>query len=401
MDLKSGMPYSLIKNGLIYDYPMLETSLQTDVVVLGSGISGALSAYYLAKAGIPCVVIDARSIGLGSTCASTSLLQYEIDVPLTELKHKIGYANAVRAYQLCGQAILKLQDIAGDVGFNDFQLKNSLYYAATKKDVPFLKEEYQIRKENGFEVSFLNAEVIRSEYGFHAPGAILSQLGGQADAYVFAHCLHQYNIKNGCKIFDRTKAVKIKHSRKGVKLKTDKGFVIEAKKLVYATGYEAVNFVHKKIVKLHSTYVTISEQNTIINNFWKDDVLIWNTADPYLYMRTTHNGRILIGGRDEKFYNPEKRDKLINKKAKGLKNDFNNLFPDIPFNQQFNWAGTFGATPGGLPFIGPYKPLPNSYFALGFGGNGITFSLIAAEINCDLIMDKENADAKIFSFERV
>ena len=156
MDLKSGLPYSLIKNGLMYDYPKLEDSLQAEVVILGGGISGALSAYYLSKAGIGCVVIDARSIGLGSSCASTSLLQYEIDVPLIELQKKIGYKNAVRSYELCARSILKLKDIAGDIGFKDFQMKNSLYYAGSKKHISFLKEEFKIRKENNFEVTFLD-----------------------------------------------------------------------------------------------------------------------------------------------------------------------------------------------------------------------------------------------------
>lgn len=401
MDLKSGTPYSLIQNGLVYDYPKLESSFETEVVILGGGISGALSAYYLSKAGIDCVVIDARGIGLGSTCASTSLLQYEIDVPLSELKNKIGYTNAVRSYQLCAQSILKLQDIADDVGFKDFQLKNSLYYAVGKKDISFLKDEFKIRKENNFEVSFLDGEMIKSQYGFKAPAAILSELGGQADAYLFTHKLHQYNLRNGCKVFDRAKITKIAHNKDGVILKTEDRLTIKTKKLVYATGYEAVNFVNKKIVNLNSTYVTISEHDKAVKEFWKDDVIIWNTDDPYLYMRTTHNGRIIVGGRDEKFYNPEKRDRLIEKKTKELKKDFNTLFPDITFNTQFSWAGTFGTTKDGLPFIGPYKPLLNSYFSLGFGGNGITFSQIAAEINCDLIMGKENTDAKIFSFDRM
>ncbi|MEO8414179.1 MAG: FAD-binding oxidoreductase [Ginsengibacter sp.] len=401
MDLQSGMPYSLIQNGLLYNYPKLDNSLETEVVILGSGISGALSAYYLSKAGIACVVIDARSIGMGSSCASTSLLQYEIDVPLIELKNKIGYSNAVRAYQLCAQSILKLQDIAGDIGFKDFQLKNSLYYAESKKDIPFLKEEFKIRKDNNFEVTFLEKDSIAFEYGFDAPGAILSALGGQTDAYGFAHALHQYNLKNGCKVFDRTKVIKIKHGSNGVRLTTENKHLVTTKKLVYATGYEAVNFVNKKIVNLNSTYVTISEHTAPGKQSWKDDVLIWNTNNPYLYMRTTHDGRIIVGGRDEKFYNPAKRDKLIEEKCKGLKKDFNNLFPGIGFRPQFNWAGTFGTTKDGLPFIGPYRPLPNSFFSLGFGGNGITFSQIAAEINNDLIAGKDNADATIFSFDRV
>ena len=118
-------------------------------------------------------------------------------------------------------------------------------------------------------------------------------------------------------------------------------------------------------------------------------------------MRTTPDRRIIVGGKDEKFYDPERRDKLIEQKSEELKKDFNKIFPEIEFNREFNWAGTFGATQDGLPCIGTYKPLPNSYFALGFGGNGITFSLIAAEIITDLISEKDNTDAKIFSFDRI
>lgn len=401
MDLKSGMPFWLIKDGLMFNYPKLEKDFEVDVLILGGGISGSLSAWYLVNAGIDCAVIDARSIGQGSTCASTSLLQYEIDVPLCELQHKVGYKNAVRSYELCAQSILKLQEIASDIGLEDFQLKKSLYYAANKKDVSFLKEEYKIRKDNNFAVSFPDRAIIKSEYGFDAPGAILSELGGQTDAYAFAHKLHQFNIKKGCKVFDRTKITRIKHSKEGVQITTEDKQFIKAKKLVYATGYESVNYLNKKIVDLQSTYAVISENGLAGESVWKDDVLIWNTDDPYLYMRTASNGRIIIGGGDEKFYNPEKRDKLLEQKSKALKKDFNKLFPEVVFNIDYCWTGTFGSTKDGLPFIGPYKPLPNSYFSLGFGGNGITFSLIAAEIITDLILGKENTDAKIFAFERI
>jgi glycine/D-amino acid oxidase-like deaminating enzyme len=401
MDLESGIPYSLIKNGLMYDYSKLENSLTADVVILGAGISGALSAYYLSKAGIDCVVIDARSIGLGSTCASTSLLQYEIDVPLCKLQKLIGYKNAVRAYELCAESILKLQNIANDTGFKDLQLKGSLYYAANKKHVQFLKDEFKIRKENNFEVTFLERGNIKNGYNFEAPAAILSELGGQTDAYAFSHYLHQYNIKNNCRVFDRTTVSKIRHNKEGVYLKTEEGHVVKCKKLVYATGYEVTNFINKKVVQLHSTYVTISEHKLANKNFWKEDVIIWNTNSPYLYIRTTPDARIIVGGRDEKFYDPVKRDKLIGQKAKELQKDFYNLFPEIEFIPQFNWTGTFGSTQDGLPFIGAYKPLPNSYFSLGFGGNGITFSLIAAEILTDLISGNSNSDAAIFAFERI
>lgn len=76
------------------------------------------------------------------------------------------------------------------------------------------------------------------------------------------------------------------------------------------------------------------------------------------------------------------------------------MFPDLSFKVDFSWAGTFAETEDGLPYIGSIKQLPNTYFALGYGGNGITFSQIAAEILSDLLLGVKNKDAKIYSFDR-
>jgi hypothetical protein len=85
---------------------------------------------------------------------------------------------------------------------------------------------------------------------------------------------------------------------------------------VYPTGYEAIKYINKPIVKLLSTFATITENLQEQKPFWNKDVLLWNTADPYLYMRTTKDNKILIGSRDEEFYNPGRCDKLVVPKAK-------------------------------------------------------------------------------------
>ncbi|MEI9910397.1 MAG: FAD-dependent oxidoreductase [Bacteroidota bacterium] len=312
----------------------------------------------------------------------------------------IGEKAAVRSYSLCREAIDKLYLLADKIGFTDIQKKKSLYYAAAKKDVEGLKKEFAARKKHGFKVQYLEEETVFEKSGMYAPAAILSADGAQTNAYMFTHSLHQYNIKKGLEVYDRTAIHTIKHSSRGVELLTENGYWIKARKLVYATGYEVVNYIDKPVVKLQSTYAAISEILSLERPYWKNDMLLWNTARPYLYMRTTPDNRILIGGRDEDFYSPKKRDDLIASKTKKLVADFKKVFPHINFISEFSWTGTFGSTKDGLPFIGTYKKLPNSYFALGFGGNGITFSLIGAEIIADLVNGKKNPDAAIFSFDR-
>ncbi len=401
MNLSSGYPFWLVRHGLPFDYPTLADDMKTEVVIMGGGISGALVSYYLTIAGVENVVVDGRTIGLGSTCASTALLQYEIDTPLSELQHKVGLYNAIRAYRLCDEAIDTLQTIATKLKFGEFEKLESLYYAASKKDVNFLEEEFNIRKKHGFNVELLDEKSVENKFNLSAPNAILSAQGAQTNAYTFTHALHQSSIKKGCKVYNRTCISKIEHRANDVKLTTENGQTITANKLVFATGYESVKYIDKKIVDLESTFAMCSEQGNADKAPFAHKALLWNTADPYLYIRTTPDNRILIGGRDEKFSNAKKRDELLPGKKNMLLKDFNKLYPDVLFKPEFSWCGTFGATKDGLPFIGEYKKLPNSYFALGFGGNGITFSLIAAEILKDIILGRKNNDADIFSFDRL
>lgn len=76
------------------------------------------------------------------------------------------------------------------------------------------------------------------------------------------------------------------------------------------------------------------------------------------------------------------------------------MFPDTPFEVAYSWAGTFGETKDGLAYIGSPAERPDAYFALGYGGNGITMSMIAARIITDLYLGRPNPDARLFRFDR-
>lgn len=400
MNLTTGYPYWLINNGLVATYPKLEKSIKTDIVIIGGGISGAITAFYLTNAGYECILVDARSIGLGSTCASTSLLQYELDKPLSVLSEQIGFQSASRAYRMCSDAIDKIESISQLINFNLFERQKSVYFAAFKKDTQLLKSEFEFRKNAGFQVQLLDENEIQKSYGFTAPSAIVSTQGASTDAYMFTHALLQYSIKKGLEVYDRTRVTEIEYTKHNAVIKLLNGYHIETNKIVNASGYEITEFIDQKIVKLNSTYAIASENIQTHIPVWKDKVLLWNTADPYLYMRLTIDNRVIIGGRDVEFYGPNRRDKLIKKKSVLLKKDFSKLFPEIEMIPEFSWTGTFGSTKDALPYIGTYPKTPHTYYALGFGGNGITFSLIGAEIICDMISGKKNKDAFLFSFSR-
>jgi glycine/D-amino acid oxidase-like deaminating enzyme len=399
MQLTGGYPFSLINHGLLNSYPKLLKNVSTNTLIIGGGISGALAAYYLINAGIECVVVDGRTIGLGSTCASTSLLQYELDIPLHLLKKKIGDKDAEHSYQLCGISIDTLIQKMDDVGFTDYKKTDSLFFSVHHAEKKFMQHEFAARKKAGFDVTFLGANELKNEYGLKAEHAILSKQGCVTDAYTLTHALLQHCIKKGLQVFDRTHISSIQYKTNTV-LQTAEGCTIKAKNVINATGYEVVNFLPKGIVDFDCTYAVVSEQSPEALPYWKDNVMMWNTDDPYLYLRLTTDNRIIVGGRDERFSNVLTRQALIERKSRQLQKDFHKALPELDFKKEYAWSGTFGKTKDSLPYIGPYKKTPNTYYALGFGGNGITFSVIAAEIIGDMLRGEPNPDAKLFSFER-
>jgi len=401
MDLKSNEPFWLLKNGLLASYPSLKSNEKCDVLIVGGGITGSLIAHQMIEDGYDTILIDKREICNGSTSATTSMLQYEIDVPLYELIEKIGKKGAVLSYTACSDAIDTLEKLSkmikSDAGF---KRKKSLYFASKKKDTAWLKKEYQARKENGFEVQWLEAEQVLEKFEFeNTYGGILSKQGASIDAFQFAHELFMHNVKKGLKIFDKTEMVKVEE-HKGFNLVTvNSGYQIKAKKIIYCIGYESKNLLKENFVNLKSTYAVVSEMD---KDKFKNisSTLVWNTDDPYLYMRTTDDGRILIGGGDEDFYDAEKRDDLLNKKEKEILKNLKKIKPDYHFYPDFVWAGTFGETKDGLPYIGEHKKLRNSYFVLGFGGNGITFSVTGMLMTSLFMKNKKHPLSRYFKFGR-
>jgi glycine/D-amino acid oxidase-like deaminating enzyme len=400
MELVAGYPFWLIKDGLLYSYPKLLENKKSDAVIIGGGISGALTAYCLTKAGVECMLVDARAIGLGSTCASTSLLQYELDTPLHKLKKLIGENKAVRAYQLCGEAIDKLIDIMNEIGYTGFYERKSLFFSSQKRQKKFMKDEYLARKDAGFEVEILPGEDLYKNYNLKAAYGILSGKGATTDAYRLTHEILQYCIQNGLQVFDRTKIKTITYDKDKVNLVTEEGCVIVARHVINATGYEVINFIGKKIVDLDCTYAIISESKAETNELWKDKIMMWNTDDPYLYMCSAEGNRIIVGGGDEPFINMKTMHGYLDKKASLLERDLKKTFPGLSIKKEFAWSGVFGKTKDSLPYIGSYFKTPMTFYALGFGGNGITFGLVAAEIITDLLLGRINKHADIFSFTR-
>jgi glycine/D-amino acid oxidase-like deaminating enzyme len=369
-----------------------------EVAVVGGGISGALTALLLVREGRDTLLVDKAELAAESTAASTGLLQYEIDTPLIELISHVGEADAVHAYRRGLIAIDELEALADSLPDRcGFERVPSLYRASSRWHLRQLKREAECRKSIGIDVEFLGREALR-ERQVDAPGALWSPRDGQLDPYrLTCHVLHEAR-RLGLRMHHHTEVTAVERLPQQVELITATG-KITAQHIVYATGYAVQQFVGHRVGRLRSTYVVTSRPLQSIEG-WPERCLIWETARPYFYARQTGDGRAMIGGEDTAFASDHKRDALVARQVQRLQTRAKQILPAIDIEPEFAWAGTFGETKDGMAFIGCLPERPREFFSIGFGGNGITFAMIAARTITDLIAGRPSADADVFRFRR-
>jgi glycine/D-amino acid oxidase-like deaminating enzyme len=373
------------------------------VLIVGAGITGALAAYQLTKAGASVAVVDSRPAGSGSTPASTALLQYEIDTPLVQLSRMVGRSHAAAAYAASRGALRDMRDISRELGDGvDLISRRSLHLAVKPKDVRTFRGEVAARRERSIPVALLSRAELRSRFGLDRPGAILSEEGYEVNPLKLTYLLLRASRQRGAIVLPRTRidlSCVVRNARP-FRISLPGGGRIAADRVVIATGYETPE-QFKEVAgrtELWSTFALVTER--LRSEPWPERALLWDAGDPYFYARTTADGRIMIGGEDEPFTTADARDALIGAKSRALMKKLRELIPRKRVRPAYRWAGTFASTQDGLPYIGEHRRYPGVTFALGYGGNGITFSVIAAKIIATAFGGNAHPAARLFRFDR-
>lgn len=401
MDLRSGKYYwpSTVNTGLTTQ--PLNTDTECEIAIIGGGITAALMAYYLSKAGHDCMVLEKNDFCCGSTIASTSILQYEIDVSLQDLSARIGPDGASLAYKLCDGAVSDLISLSQKVSRDALiQPKSSLYLAQHESESETLKTEYELRRRLDINVEFLTKEEIQGNYSFSAPAALYSMNAGIANSFALGYELFSLAAAGGCRLHVNSRLTSCRHlTGSAYSLLINGKHTVRCKYLLFCTGYESCAILKEKIADLVSTYALTTKPLSSYEG-WKEQCIIWETSRPYFYIRPAPDGRAMIGGADKPFRFPFLRDIYIPFVSRKLLKKFNTLFPAANAETEYCWAGTFGETKDGLGYIGVSPEYEGAFFALGFGGNGMTFARIAVDMFFDFLHKRPNAAFEIFRFGR-
>lgn len=401
MDLKGGkLLWPALGTPLVTARPVGQ-DLSCHAAVLGAGVTGAFVACLLAEAGVDVVVVDRRGVAEGSTPASTALVQYELDTPLIELARRVGLESAQTAYRACRAALDDLAELVDRYQIEcDLRRCGSLFLATAQRDVDWFVREAAARQSLGIEVEPLSQRQLLDRFDIVRPAALHSLAAMELDPFALTHGLLNAAEVMGARVV-RAEVAPESAQNGGPTLLTEGGLRITARHLVVATGYETPEQFAplNRYCTLKSTYALASEPLEGIAP-WPGGVLIWETGDPYFYARQTVDNRVIIGGEDESIVDPDARDALIGRKTDALISKFELLRPEVPFVPEYRWAGTFAESADGMPLIGQLPAYPGCHFALGYGGNGLTFALLAGQIIRDAILNRDNPLAEVFRLDR-
>ena len=398
-DLRTGHSLWLSRPLSRLPQKVLRRDLATDVLVVGAGISGALIADQLTDAGLDVVIVDRRGPLMGSTPASTALLQYEIDVPLTKLAVRIGRTRAERVWRRSRLALEALRERSRHLGVDADQTNcDSLYLEGNELDADGLRAEAAARREAGLETTFLGARAVQTRFGIRRRSALLGYGNLSADPRRLAAGFLRAALSRGARLYAPANVVAVYPGHAGVRAEFESGRTVRASSVVFATGYELPKGVPRRHHTIASTWALSTRPQP--RRLWDGCCLIWEAARPYLYLRAGPHGEVICGGEDEEFSDEAKRDRLSAAKFAAIEEKLVRLLPSIDPRPLYTWCGTFGGSDTGTPSIGPVPRMPNCYAVLGYGGNGITFSMMAAQMLRTMIEGGNDQDSDLFSFSR-
>lgn len=394
-DLRTGLTYWQTRSAPPRGADLLLRDIEVDVLVIGAGISGALIAERLSSR-LRVAVVDRRGPACGSTLASTALIIHEIDTPLIRLSEKIGEARAARAWQRSRDAVLRLAGAIDTLAIPcDAVQRPCIYLSGTELGAGGIEAEAEARRAIGLDARFASRGWLSEHFGIDGrDAAIVSNHSLSADPARMALGFLDAARASRASVFAPVDIVELSLTPTGIFAASAAGPVVRARTVVLATGYEMPRPV-PPMGRVVSTYAIATRRQP--DRLWPNDALIWEASDPYLYMRTTTDGRVLCGGEDEEIADADERDTLIGDKAATIAAKLGKLHPRLDPTPALAWAGAFGVTDTGLPLIGEIPEWPGCWAALGFGGNGMVYAEIAAEIVAAAVEDRVDPDAEVFA----
>mgnify|MGYP001024454676 FL=1 len=385
-------------------FPRHKGNLDLDVAIIGGGLTGCATAQAFAASGVRVGLVESDRIGQGASANSTAFVMQEPDIDFQDLVASFGLRAARTIWEMTRRAALDLPRVIRHLKIKcELESQDSVYLASDKAAVKRLRQDFDARRKAGFQVRWLTADRVARETNLRAEGAIRVSGNTEVDPYRLCLGLARSAAARGATIFEQSPVKRVRRFRNHVQLFTERGR-ITAGHVVVALGDPTGLFkpLRRHFRRTH-TYVVVTPPlgAKVRRELGRRNTMIWDTQEPYHYLRWTRDDRIVFGGADQAPTNPRRRKKVLIQRAGQLMYELSTHYPVISGIQpEYAWDGPIVNTPDGLPYIGPHRNFPRHLFALGFGGNGLALGFLSSRILLRHYLDEPVKGDDLFAFSR-
>lgn len=382
-------------------FPTLTQERATDVVIIGGGITGTSAAYYLARAGVPCILIEANRVGQGATGRSSGILS---TIPEFSLQpFLLGKAKEiVRQYLALSKTAINLIQTAIEKESIECHLERREEWgvALEPSKIEDLSEIYEEKITAGLPTRYFDGTDAQKNFSFPVYAAIANECATLHPMKLLVG-LANAAAAHGAQIFEGTMMQGIEEKSDQILVKTNGG-TISAKHLLVAT--EAYNltlprFPAFQILKKYLIPTTVFQiataplsQEKLKELSWEDRKIIWTDYGLYNDLRLTPDNRFLFGGEEIEFLGSPNIHDPHTSHFSHLEKTLRTLFPqltDIPITHR--WQGTLGFSIDSFPIIGP---LSNQIFISGgYGGHGLTYGHLGGFLFAEHVLESKSVPA--------
>ncbi len=371
-------------------FAKIERDQRVDVVVIGGGLTGLTAAYLLAAAGKTVALVERGRCAQVDTGHTTAHLTMVTDTRLSDLVSRFGRNHAQAVWDAGLAAIAQIDSIIREQQIDcAFEWVDGYLHApaghASRSQADSFKEEAALAVDLGFDAAFADTVPLvggpgiryENQARFHPR----KYLAGLARA-ITARGGHIYEHSEVEEFCEKPLGVKVN----GCTVTCDDIMVATHNPLVGVSSTTSATLFQTKLA-LYTSYVVAGR----VPHGEVPDALLWDTADPYHYMRIDPHrdyDLVIFGGEDHKTGQAPDTTACYER----LERTLTALMPNVEISHR--WSGQVIETPDGLPYIG--QMADHQYAATGFAGNGMTFGTLGAMLASDAILGRRNPWAELF-----
>ncbi len=381
-----------LEENKIKEFPELEKDEKADICIIGAGIFGISTAYYLSQNGYNVILIERNKIASKVTGHTTAKITSQHGLIYHYLLNQYGIDFAKKYFNANQGAVTEIERIIQENNIEcDFEKQNSYVYTTDKTELEKIQEEIEALDRINPDAKLVN----KSQLPFSIIKGIEFKNQAQFNPIKYIQGLVRKLEENKVRIFENTTCFDIKQDNEEYICYTENN-TIKSKYVVIATHYPFINIPGMYFAKMYqsSSYVIGVDTKTELFSG-----MYINIQSPIYSFRTAvDNGKkiLLLGGLDHKTGENITYQDSYGKLEQKAKQWYPNL------EVKYRWSTRDCITLDKIPYIGEFSNvLPNIFVGTGFNKWGMTSSNVAARIITDKIMKKENEYDEVFKSTRV